>query len=885
MISYYWLNFTFLIKNCFYLALFLLLQKSVSSQECASEHYTIKEGLPSNEVFDIYQDRKGFIWIGTDKGVSRFDGSEFEYLTTADGLADNVVLTINQDRKGKIWFLSYNGRLSFWENGKIFNGSNTPVLEGVHAGGYFHSFLEDSRDNLWFGTSKSGWLRIDSGFNSLDKTSLSKEKVGGGTYYFFEKRRDSVYLICRETIYQYSEKEFIPYAKLPEVQNKSRFYYSRDSETLYFTASNKLLAYHLSEKRFLWKKQIIDAKQVNSLEVLSDGLIYVATDNGFHIFSQNGQQLKSYLKGKIVSDVLIDREQNLWASTLSNGVFLIRNRNIFIYNTEPLFSMETRGDTVYFGGTGPKLHYALNGNIGLSKYRAEGLRSISTQDRLMLLRKGPKNKLWIGTSKGLYRLDGNNIELIYHSSVFDLIFLNQFVYVASMYGLIELDSLATRSIRSIYLSIDKQERNKIKSSTIISKYVKEKLKVTNFSQVDSSLFLLGTKDSIYEFSNARLIPLAGISDGEIVQNGGNNVGEFWFLDRWKGLYYFDKETVRLSKISLDSTKSGVEYNSFFLDRDDIVWVASSTGLFKVEKGEKQFKVSHIGASEGFINKELNAVKIVNDTIWLATSEGITYFPKMTFNDTVAPIFYIDSILFNGSNIQDASLVKSISTTNKLSVFLTSISFKDKEDLQFHYKLEGNSIDSGFFSTSTFSFTDLPPCDYRLTLFAMDPSGNRSSVRDFSFSVIIPWWYNKVLWGAILIVVVAGFIILIRNRRHYQNLVERNSETKPSILVKSVLDGSKAQLYLDDLLYIKGAKDYLELFSEEKKIMVRITMKAFLENLEEAPEFIRVHKSYIVNSQKVSSYKSDSLQIGDEIIPIGRSFQNQVRAFFGSLASD
>ncbi|MGC4058836.1 MAG: two-component regulator propeller domain-containing protein [Chitinophagaceae bacterium] len=52
-------------------------------------HYTINNGLASNTIYDIYKDPEGFFWLGTDKGISRFNGLTFENFTTADGLSDN----------------------------------------------------------------------------------------------------------------------------------------------------------------------------------------------------------------------------------------------------------------------------------------------------------------------------------------------------------------------------------------------------------------------------------------------------------------------------------------------------------------------------------------------------------------------------------------------------------------------------------------------------------------------------------------------------------------------------------------------------------------------------------------------------------------------------
>ena len=55
-------------------------------------HFTVADGLPSNEVYHVFQDSKGYIWFGTDNGVARYNGDEFRVYGDADGLLSNNVL-------------------------------------------------------------------------------------------------------------------------------------------------------------------------------------------------------------------------------------------------------------------------------------------------------------------------------------------------------------------------------------------------------------------------------------------------------------------------------------------------------------------------------------------------------------------------------------------------------------------------------------------------------------------------------------------------------------------------------------------------------------------------------------------------------------------------
>ena len=74
------------------------------SQSPVHKQYTVNDGLPSMEVYNILQDKLGFIWIVTSKGALRFDATRYENFTIENGLPDNEVLRIREDASGRIWF-------------------------------------------------------------------------------------------------------------------------------------------------------------------------------------------------------------------------------------------------------------------------------------------------------------------------------------------------------------------------------------------------------------------------------------------------------------------------------------------------------------------------------------------------------------------------------------------------------------------------------------------------------------------------------------------------------------------------------------------------------------------------------------------------------------
>src|ERR1044072_5066377 len=98
----------------------LALSVSVYGQTLSFRNYNVNEGLPSSQTYDIIQDSSKYIWIATDRGVSKFDGYAFVNYTTEDGLVDNTIFNLYEDCFGRIWFLSYSGQLSYYYHNKIY---------------------------------------------------------------------------------------------------------------------------------------------------------------------------------------------------------------------------------------------------------------------------------------------------------------------------------------------------------------------------------------------------------------------------------------------------------------------------------------------------------------------------------------------------------------------------------------------------------------------------------------------------------------------------------------------------------------------------------------------------------------------------------------------
>lgn len=99
-----------------------------------------------------------------------------------------------------------------------------------------------------------------------------------------------------------------------------------------------------------------------------------------------------------------------------------------------------------------------------------------------------------------------------------------------------------------------------------------------------------------------------------------------------------------------------------------------------------------------------------------------------------------------------------------------------------------------------------------------------------------------------------------------------SKTEHSLIVKA--DGQTHRIFTSDILYIEGLKEYVTIYTEDRKIITLESLKNLTNELP-ADEFIRVHKSFIINLKKVSSHSNHDLTIMTKKIPIGSSYREEV----------
>ena len=143
------------------------------------QHFTTKDGLASNFVGFIHEDKAGTIWFSTGGGLSRYDGKSFRNFTTKDGLPNNGVRAIMEDKTGKLWIGTESGPCFY--DGKIFT-----VLENKDGKAFKNvwSIIEDKKGSIWFGDVDGLWR-----YDGRTFTKVSQR----GAYAIIEDKKGNIW--------------------------------------------------------------------------------------------------------------------------------------------------------------------------------------------------------------------------------------------------------------------------------------------------------------------------------------------------------------------------------------------------------------------------------------------------------------------------------------------------------------------------------------------------------------------------------------------------------------------------------------------------------------------------------------------------------------------
>ena len=244
-------------------------------------HFTTDEGLPSNSIYSITEDKKGIIVLGTDNGLTFFDGNDFINYNIKDGLINPYITAVSIDEKGVVWFINYNGKLQKFENNKIIN---VPIFTETY------NHLLNLKNKLFLYTIQNRYSNKCYGFKEINKENWSILKPVNTTFF----RRIAPPILVQDD---------------QEIQFKNNC-------LLY-----KNFKVQLPQEVEFLHKAIFRKKDVC---LLDENFLFFVNSKGIIINKIKLPQPLS-LNPTFKYDFIVDKQEKCWLSIQSKGLFELKN--------------------------------------------------------------------------------------------------------------------------------------------------------------------------------------------------------------------------------------------------------------------------------------------------------------------------------------------------------------------------------------------------------------------------------------------------------------------------------------------------------------------------------------------------------------------------------
>lgn len=808
-------------KNLKWLTLCLLIifASNIFSQQYNFTNYNIENGLAQSQVYTMFEDRRGNIWVGTDGGgISVFDGLTFKNYTKDDGLPSNQLRSIFEDSKGTIWIgtkdnylCSFNG-VKFKQYDKEKGLTNATIL----------AIAEDKTGNLWIGTQGGLFVYRNDRFQKVNL------------------QRDSSNVVIQSFL----------------VDRYGKLWIGTMLDGVFINDNFKIK--HLTTRNGL------SSNTIYSMTEDIRGNIWFATRNG--VDEYDGYKFYNYntdkgLTSNNVSDVLSDKSGNIWISYNGSGVSRFNGKEFFHFNEKNGLSynyikgiIQDRSGNLWFSTDG----------AGISKFEGERFIHFTEKDGLsasviMSVFQDKDLNYWIGTyGSGVCKYNVNTKEFTYFTEEKDKLCGNLIYSITqdskgNMWfgskggGLSIYDGKTFKNYNSknglshdnIYSIIEDKHRNIIVGSNGGGLMIYDGKSFTNITKSEglpSDLIYkviedskgniwAGTEDAgaimiFSDFGSPGLISNKkiqfsdymnitrkyGLPHDQVFSISDDRKGNIWLGTFGGGLCKFDGKEIKTY-----SVKSGLNSNNIyfvFADEEGYIWSGTEKGLNRMhfQEGSNKLVIKHYGKSEGFngIETDLNAVIQDNSGfIWFGTIKGVTvYHPNFDHPNMNEPLIRVSNVKLSFEEIDWSQFTDSLTkwanlplyvnlpyNKNHLTFSFSGVDLKSPEKVKYQWILENFDKKWAPAShTNEVIYSYIPPGHYTFKVKACNNDGVCNEIpASISFTITPPFWSTWWFYTISTIITILLIVYFIRWRlnalKREKELLELKVQERTSELLK------------------------------------------------------------------------------------------------------
>ena len=779
-------------------------------------HFSVEDGLSSNSVRAIMQDKYGFMWLGTDDGLNRYDGTTIKvYNLNPQG--SNDYISSLYDTTDNIWVGTEGGVYIFDYETESFELFKVLTAQGDSIKSNVNHIAEDRDGNLWFSTVGQG----------IFKYNISKHYL---EHYEFKDANGlmaSVLVDSENQIWAVTNWGSPTVSKLNKAENKfepfpityeagqydsNSLVMLEDSEHALWLGTwecglQKIDRYTGKAITYLHPSEGKGATHIHSLMEYAPHQLLIGSDDGLLLFNTltcehqlftEDETTPYSLSNRFVYPIVKDREGGIWVGTYYGGVnYLSPNTGQFECFAHSRFYNSVNGTVIgRFCEDSSGYIWIASDDGGLSRFAPkdkqfthympdEHRNSLSYHNVHALCM--DDDDLWIGTYTGgvnvlntktgtfrVYTTKGGDLTTLDGTSSY-AIFRDREkrIWVTSMAGINlynreEDNFIRVKDLESLTIDIDQDADGNIWFSTQgkgLFKYNPDKKTWKN-----------------YVYSNT---PGALVNDQvNCVLIDGN--GNMW-VGTMNGLCKYDAGEDRFEAIPLDIPSRNI---CGIVEDQHVLWLTTTKGLVRYAPGEscQVFTRSDGLQSEQFLPNA--ALKASDGKIYVGSVNGFNaFYPyQIKMNKVLPPVVITGLEIFNKEiRIGDKKLPKALNWMAELdlsykdhvfSLLYASLSYCTPEKNQYAYKLEGFDKDWNYVgSQNKATYTNLPAGTYVFKVKATNNDGIWSN-QEASLKITIhpPFYWStasKILYFIWVCIALTFFIRFLLKRTEKKHTAEIN----------------------------------------------------------------------------------------------------------------
>ncbi|MFQ6871776.1 MAG: two-component regulator propeller domain-containing protein [Romboutsia timonensis] len=812
------------------------------SKNLIFNNINIEQGISQSTIEDIFQDSEGYIWLGTNDGLNRYNGYEFKiynYEEYQNSISHNGITDITEDKYGNIWVNTVSGvnkinkkteKISNYTeiNGKIKEDSTTEIivtkdnniLVGTYEGLNIYNAKEDRFDIIL--EEKDGIL--SSCIYSID------EDINGNIWIGTELGLNKLSKDFKVLETYTSESEI--YNIFCDDENGFVWAGSDSSGLLKIDTKTKEVTQYIND---IEDENSIPANQVGAIIRDIKGNLWVGTTNGLARYNEKNDSFDVY-KNKVydknslvyndVRSIIEDREGVLWVGTYSG---------ISIFDTE---------SSIKYYNAGLDDGYLLSENMVHGIYEDdEGYLWIGSRTKGVNIIDRENN-----TSKSI-NMENNNV--IQSNSINDITGYKDFIFVATDAGVLKInkkentiqnynleDGLIGENVKDIFvcdknylwigstngLNLLDIENDKIIDMT---DYVDEGSYVRYVYQGQDGSYYIGflrdgglgiIEPNSKETKYYKNIPndKTSISSNRVRYINEDSKGNIWIGTSY-GLNKYDPKTKVFKRYT---TIDGIANNTIYgvlVDDNDNIWVSTNKGISQIDT--KNNTVNNLSVTDGLQGNEFNgnaAFKSKSGELFFGGINGLNAF----YPEDVNSINNKSKVIFDGFKVNDKDYLdinglKFDNNTENIKIKFFTPVYSSNKNISYEYELIGSNSSKATTKENYVIYNDLLPGKYTFKVRAVDSRGDISDSETIEFSIKYPFWMSPI---ACFIYLVIAILFIINNKyklKYLDRLVKLRTKELEEQMIKN------EELYNNNIKIEENKNKYLVNLSHELRTPLNV----------------------------------------------------------------